>query len=94
MAPDYSEGARPTDVFLTAEWRDVAMLNYDIDPNLLLKLVPSRTQLDSWNGRTFLSLVGFRFLKTTVRGISFPFHRNFEEVNLRFYVRRTEGDQV
>jgi uncharacterized protein len=94
MAPDYSEGARPTGLFLTAEWRDVAMLNYDIDPNLLLKLVPSRTQLDSWNGRTFLSLVGFRFLKTRVKGISFPFHSNFEEVNLRFYVRRTEGDQV
>jgi uncharacterized protein len=94
MAPEDPESPHPTGVFLTAEWRDLAMLNYEVDPGLLLKLVPSGTQLDSWGGRTLLSLVGFRFLKTKVSGISLPFHRNFEEVNLRFYVRRSEGDRV
>lgn len=81
----------PGKVFLTAQWRDLVMLNYDVDPTLLRKFVPAGTELDCWNGRTFLSLVGFRFLNVRVWGISFPFHSNFEEVNLRLYVRRREG---
>jgi len=64
-------------VFLTAEWRHLAMLNYEVDPSLLLKFVPSGTELDSWNGKTFLSLVGFCFLKTKVLGLSLPFPPQF-----------------
>ena len=74
--------------FLTAEWRYLAMFNYEIDPSTLQPLVPPGTELDLWNGKAFISLVGFLFLKTRVRGIPIPFHRNFEEINLRFYVRR------
>jgi uncharacterized protein YqjF (DUF2071 family) len=74
--------------FLAAEWRHLAMLNYEVDPALLLPLVPGGTELDVWKGRTFLSLVGFSFLRTRVLGIPIPFHRNFPEVNLRLYVRR------
>jgi len=81
-------------VFLTAEWRWLAMLNYEVDPGLVLPFVPSGTELDRWNGKVFASVVGFRFLKTKVFGLSFPFHRNFDEVNLRFYVRRVEGGEV
>jgi len=88
------ERLQPSGTFLTAEWRDLAMLNYEVDPDLLRKLVPFGTELDSWNGTTFLSLVGFRFLKTRVWGVSLPFHRDFDEVNLRFYVRRSEGAAV
>jgi uncharacterized protein YqjF (DUF2071 family) len=79
-------------VFLKAEWRDLAMLNYDIDPSVLAPLVPFGTELDQFEGRTMVSLVGFLFLKTRVWGITIPFHRNFEEVNLRFYVRRRADD--
>lgn len=64
------------------------MLNYEVEPSLLTKHVPRGCELDSWDGRTFVSLVGFRFLRTRVLGVPIPFHRNFEEVNLRFYVRR------
>jgi uncharacterized protein YqjF (DUF2071 family) len=74
--------------FLTAEWRYLAMLNYEVAPDLLRNRVPVGTELDTWNERSFISLVGFRFLKTGVLGIRFPFHRDFDEVNLRFYVRR------
>jgi uncharacterized protein YqjF (DUF2071 family) len=80
--------------FLTAEWRWLALLNYEADPKLLLSLVPVGTELDSWQGRTFLSLVAFRFLNTRVGGLPIPLHRNFDEVNLRFYVRRIDGGQV
>lgn len=94
MASEETERVPAAAVFLTADWRDLAMLNYEVDPGLLLSLVPHRTEFDTWNGRTFLSLVGFRFLNTRVRGIFLPFHRDFEEVNLRFYVRLREGKQV
>ncbi|HVU08909.1 MAG TPA: DUF2071 domain-containing protein [Verrucomicrobiae bacterium] len=79
-------------VFLTAEWRHLAMLNFEIDPKILAPFVPAGTELDFWNGKTFVSVIGFLFQKTRVRGIAFPFHRNFEEINLRFYVRRKSNE--
>lgn len=81
-------------VFLTAEWRHLAMLNYEVDRELLLKFVPWGTELDGWNGKVFVSLVGFQFLRTRVLGLPIPFHANFDEVNLRFYVRRQEAQEV
>lgn len=81
-------------VFLTAEWRYLAMLNYEIDPALLAARIPAGTELDLFQGRTFVSLVGFRFMNTRLRGIPVPFHRDFDEVNLRFYVRRADGCKV
>ncbi len=74
--------------FLTAQWRYLAMLNYTIDPALLQPLVPPGTELDFFDDTTYVSIVGFRFLGTKVFGLGIPWHRNFEEVNLRFYVRR------
>lgn len=79
-------------IFLTAEWRYLAMLNYEIEPAVLAPLVPQGTELDSFNGKTFVSIVAFLFLNTRVGGIPIPFHRNFEEVNLRFYVRHKADD--
>lgn len=77
--------------FLSARWERLAMLNYEVDPALLASRVPRGTELDLWNGKTYVSVVGFMFLDTRVRGIAIPFHRNFEELNLRFYVRRTDA---
>jgi uncharacterized protein len=74
--------------FLTAEWRYLVMLSYEVDPAGLAPLVPVGTVLDAWHGRALATLVGFRFLNTRVLGVSVPFHRSFDEVNLRFYVRR------
>jgi uncharacterized protein len=73
--------------FLTAEWRNLAMANYAIDPQLLQDFVPANTELDFFKGRCYVSLIGFMFLKTKLLGVPIPFHQNFEEVNLRFYVR-------
>ncbi len=73
--------------FLTAEWRNLAMANYAIDPKLLQDFVPYNTELDFFEGRCYVSLIGFMFLKTKLLGVPIPFHQNFEEVNLRFYVR-------
>jgi uncharacterized protein YqjF (DUF2071 family) len=76
--------------FLTANWRYLAMLNFAAEPKILEPLLPCGTELDFHEGRTFLSVVGFLFLDTRVLGLPIPLHRNFEEVNLRFYVRRKD----
>ena len=74
--------------FLTAEWKNLVMFNYAVEPSLLQRFVPAGTELDTFDGRTYLSLVGFEFNQTRLSGIAVPFHQSFEEVNLRFYVRR------
>lgn len=78
--------------FLSAQWLDLAILNYCVSPDLLRPFVPTGTELDEWRGNLYVSVVGFRFVSTRVLGISIPGHRNFEEVNLRFYVRRAAPD--
>jgi uncharacterized protein YqjF (DUF2071 family) len=81
-------------VFLTAEWQHLAMLNYEVDADCLLPFVPAGTEIDRWEGKVFISLVGFQFLKARLFGfLPIPLHSNFEEVNLRFYVRRREKDE-
>jgi uncharacterized protein YqjF (DUF2071 family) len=77
--------------FLRAGWYNLPMLNFPADAELLQKYVPAGTELDLWQGRPYLSVVGFQFLHARVFGIPVPFHRHFEEVNLRTYVRRRDA---
>lgn len=77
--------------FLTAEWNNLIMANYIIDPNILLPYLPAKTELDVYNGNVYVSLIGFMFENTRILGIKVPFHVNFEEVNLRFYVRYNDN---
>ena len=78
--------------FLSAGWRNLIMANYIIDASLLKSYLPSHTELDTFNNNHYISLVGFLFEHVKVRGINFLFHTNFEEVNLRFYVRYKENN--
>ena len=79
--------------FLTAAWRDLLLLNWRVDRSLLQPHVPEGTELDPWEGDCYVSLVGFRFLDLSVKGFPAVGHRNFPEINLRFYVRReVEGE--
>ena len=84
---------RSASPFLTAQWRHLLLMNYIVDPALLAGRVPKGTEIDSWNGLVYVSLVGFRFLDTRVKGCRIPFHIDFDEVNLRFYVRHKSGDE-
>lgn len=85
---DHTDIAMPKNIFLTADWRDLALVNYVIDSDVLAPYVPAGTEIDLWDGRCYVSVVGLRFLKTKLLGVPIPFHRDFPEVNLRFYVRR------
>jgi len=80
--------------FLTAEWRKLILVNYAIDPKTLNKYLPNKTELDLWQGKCYLSLVGFMFLNTKVKGCKLPGHINFEEVNLRYYVKHLDGEEL
>jgi len=74
------------DHFLTARWRHLVLVNYAVQPDLLAAYVPDKTRVDQFEGRVLVSLVAFMFEQTRVLGMPIPFHRTFEEVNLRFYV--------
>ena len=89
MTVAYLVWVRP---FHTANWRYLAMLNFVVDPKIVAPLVPPGTEFDFENGETFLSMVGFLFLDTRLLGLPIPLHRDFEEVNLRFYVRKKSAD--
>lgn len=78
--------------FLDAQWRKLVMVNYAIDPEVLKPYVPYNTELDFWDGKCYVSLIGFMFVDTKVLKLRIPFHINFEEINLRFYVKY--GDNV
>lgn len=69
------------------------MFNYLVDPEILKPFVPAGTRLDLWNNKCFISVVGFYFTNTRLKGIRIPFHVHFEEVNLRFYVKRAVGEE-
>jgi len=92
LAPTRAKAARRE--FLSARWHLLAMLNWEVDPRLLAPLVPRGTELDFHAGKTFVSVVGFLFRETRLLGVSIPWHRHFEEVNLRFYLRRVVEGEV
>jgi uncharacterized protein YqjF (DUF2071 family) len=77
--------------FLTARWTNLIMANFPIDGEVLKPYVPAGTSLDDFDGTTYVSMVAFQFLDTKVFGIGIPLHRDFEEINLRFYVKREEA---
>lgn len=72
---------------LLAEWNNLVMANYSVPKEFLLPYLPAKTELDFFEGKCYVTLAGFMFLNTKMRGFSVPFHTNFEEVNLRFYVK-------
>ena len=74
--------------FLSAAWKNLIMANYAVSPEILLPYLPKGTELDTWNGMHYVSLVGFMFENVRLLGLPIPFHTHFEEINLRFYVRR------
>src|SRR5687767_6630261 len=80
-----SEGSRP---FLTAQWRNLLMVTYAVDPAAVIERVPAGSTPDPWRGQALVSVIGVQFPETKVVGAPIPFHQDFEEVNLRFYVRR------
>ncbi|QEL15657.1 YqjF family protein [Limnoglobus roseus] len=77
--------------FLTAEWRNLILVNYPVPDRLVRPRLPTGVEPDVRRGSCWVSLVGFQFRRTRVFGVGWPGFRDFPEWNLRAYVRR--GDQ-
>ncbi|MBC7904213.1 MAG: DUF2071 domain-containing protein [Gemmatimonadaceae bacterium] len=80
--------------FLSAKWENLIMANYEVSPDILEPYLPHGVEIDFHNGKTYVSLVGFMFRNTRIFNIAIPFLGTFEEINLRFYVKRTEGENI
>ena len=80
--------------FLKAYWENLIMANYEVEPSILQPYLPKGVELDFYKYKTYVSLVGFMFKKTSLFGVPIPFFGSFEEINLRFYVRRVEGKKI
>jgi uncharacterized protein YqjF (DUF2071 family) len=83
-----------TDTFLSARWENIIMANYEVNPEVLAPYLPHGVELDFFNEKTYVSLVGFMFKQTSLFHIPIPFLGTFEEINLRFYVKRVEGNTI
>ena len=81
-------------IFLKANWENIIMVNYEIDPEILRPFLPKGVTIDLFEGKAYISLVGFMFKKTKIFNIPIPRFGTFEEINLRFYVKREEGHFV
>lgn len=82
------------ETFLSARWENLIMANYVVDPALLKPYLPKGVELDFYHNKTYVSLVGFMFKQTSLFNIPIPFLGTFEEINLRFYVKRIDGDVI
>jgi len=83
-----------TDTFLSARWENLIMANYAVNPVILKPYLPAGVELDLYKDKAYVSLVGFMFKRTRLFNIPIPFLGTFEEINLRFYVKRVEGDKI
>ncbi len=79
-------------IFLSARWEYLAMFNYEVDASILQPHLPPYTEIDLYNGKALVSVVGFLFNNTKVMGIKWPGFINFEEVNLRYYIKYFDGE--
>jgi uncharacterized protein YqjF (DUF2071 family) len=83
-----------SNTFLKANWENLVMANYEVEPSILAPYLPNGVELDFFKNKTYVSLVGFMFKKTSLFGVPIPFFGSFEEINLRFYVKRIEGKKI
>ncbi len=83
-----------TDTFLSARWENLIMANYAVNPEVLKSYLPKGVELDLYENKAYVSLVGFMFKQTSLFKIPIPFLGTFEEINLRFYVKRVEGEKI
>jgi uncharacterized protein len=81
-------------IFLKAKWENIIMANYAVEPEILKPYLPGGVELDLYNGKAYVSLVGFMFKNTKLFNIPIPLLGTFEEINLRFYVLRKEANLI
>jgi uncharacterized protein YqjF (DUF2071 family) len=69
------------------------MANYEIDPEILLPYLPKYVEL-IYIKESIRKFSWFYVQKTRLFNVLIPYFGNFEEINLRFYVVRKEGNEL
>jgi uncharacterized protein YqjF (DUF2071 family) len=78
---------------LYQEWRDLLFAHWSLDPALLAPLIPPGLELERYEGRAWLGIVPFRMSHVRPRGLpALPWLSYFGELNVRTYVRATQGE--
>lgn len=75
-----------------ASWHDMVVINFDIEPRIVEMHLPPGLEVDLYNDHSFISLVALKCRDTVIKGIRIPFHSNYAQLQLRCYVKRTDGD--
>src|SRR5690606_5342830 len=76
---------------IASEFRKVALLNYIVPSEVIEQYLPKHTKPDLYNGKCFISLVGFQVKKLKVSDVKVPLIKDFDEIDLQIYVKRFDG---
>jgi len=70
------------------EWNNAIFLHWQVDLTELKKFVPKELEIDLFEGKPWVSMVAFTMEKMRPKNmISFPPISNFDEINIRTYVK-------
>lgn len=77
------------------EWNNSVFLHFEIPYELLIDLIPNDLELDSFNGKYYVSLVAFTMNELYPKNL-FPlgYISNFHEINIRTYVNKDNKSGV
>ena len=73
---------------MTQAWHEVLFLHFPIEVGQLEQRVPCAFEIDTYDGRAWISIVSFRMTDVRLRGLpGVPTTERFPELNVRTYVR-------
>ncbi|MCF7559462.1 DUF2071 domain-containing protein [Sabulilitoribacter multivorans] len=69
------------------EWNKAIFLHWEVEPEAIKPLLPKEIELDTINGKTWLSLVAFDMNHIGIRSLpKVPHISDFHEINIRVYI--------
>ncbi|NIC00063.1 DUF2071 domain-containing protein [Halobacterium sp. R2-5] len=79
---------------VSMEWRDVLVASWPVDPDVIATRLPAGLDVDTFDGRAWLSVVPFVMGDVRPFGVPASIGRTFGELNLRTYVTGDAGHGV
>ncbi|MFT6810171.1 MAG: hypothetical protein ACJA01_003414 [Saprospiraceae bacterium] len=77
------------------EWNNTIFLHWQVELSELKKWVPEELEIDLFDGKPWVSVVAFTMEKIRPRNLpSFPPISNFDEINIRTYIKSKEKTGV
>ncbi|MBO0324392.1 DUF2071 domain-containing protein [Muricauda sp. CAU 1633] len=77
------------------EWNNAIFLHWQVDIEELKRFVPDQLEIDLYEGKPWVSVVAFTMEKIRPKNFpSFPPISNFDEINIRTYVKQEDKSGV